>query len=241
MAAILYAGRGSALSHATAASWWGLLPHLPHTADVCAPHRRRSLPTVRVHRARTIDRVRHRGLPVTTVARTLLDFAAVAPVGRLRQAVAEADYLRLPDVDAIDAVAGRGRAGSAALGDVLRAYRPQYARTVSPLEDLLLDLCQAHAIPLPEVNVMVAGYKVDALWSGRRLVAEVDGEAAHGTRARLERDRDRDLALRAAGYRVLRYTWRQVSQRSGEVATDLRRALLLGRTESIQSRGVGTD
>ena len=225
MAALLYAGPRSALSHATAGNWWGLIPYLPHTVDVCAPRPRRSLPTARVHLARRIERARHRGLPVTSVVRMLLDFAAVAPVDRVRQAVAQADYLRLLDLCAMDAEMDRGRAGSTALAEVLGAYRPQYARTLSPLEDRFLDLCRAYDIPLPDVNVIVAGYKVDLLWSGPRVVVELDGAVAHGTAARLEQDRARDLALRGAGYRVLRYTWRQVSERPGDVAADLRRVL----------------
>ena len=102
-----------------------------------------------MHRAQHLERVLHRGLPVTTVARTLLDFASVAPLESVRQAVAEADYLRLLDLEAIDRALGRGRPGSAALRKALQHHRPQYARTLSPLEDRFLDLCQSHGIPLP--------------------------------------------------------------------------------------------
>ncbi len=71
LAAILYAGPGAALSHASATHWWEPLPSLPHTTDVTSPRQRRSLPGVRVHRATTVERLIHRGLPVTPVARTL--------------------------------------------------------------------------------------------------------------------------------------------------------------------------
>jgi REase_MTES_1575 len=172
-----------------------------------------------------VERTRHRGLPVTTVARTLLDFASVAPLDRVRRAVAEAEYLRLLDLEAIDPLLGRGRAGSATLRKALQRHRPQYARTLSPLEDRFLDLCQGYEIPLPEVNVIVAGFKVDAVWRDRRLVVELDGAAAHDTSPRMERDRDRELALRSAGFVVLRYTWRQVTTHPAEIAADLRRAL----------------
>jgi len=228
LAAILYAGPGAALSHVSAASWWDLVPYLPDTVHVSSPHRRRSLRGVRVHHTKHANRVMHRGLPVTPVAKTLVDFAAVAPVERIRKAVAEADFLRLLDLDAIDALTGVGRAGSAKLRRALALHRPEYARTATPLEDLFLDLCRRHRIPFPEVNVKVCGYKVDGLWRQERVVVEVDGGDGHGTRAQMERDRERDLALRAGGYRVHRYTWRQVKTRHRAIAADLRRALGLG-------------
>ncbi|HKH13952.1 MAG TPA: DUF559 domain-containing protein [Solirubrobacterales bacterium] len=99
---------------------------------------------------------------------------------------------------------------------------------MSRLEDLMLDLCRRHRIPFPEVNVKVCGYKVDALWREQRVVAEVDGKPAHGTYAQTARDHERDLVLRASGYSVHRYDWRQVTTERAAVAADLRRALRLG-------------
>jgi very-short-patch-repair endonuclease len=167
----------------------------------------------------------HKGLPVTPVARTLLDFASVAPLDRTRKAVAEADYLRLLDLDAIGEFVGMGSAGSAGLRKALSLHRPEYARTLSPLEDRFLDLCRRHRLPLPEVNVIVADHKVDALWRQQRVVVELDGRRAHGTEARMANDRDRELALRSGGYSVLRYSWRQVTQEHAAVAADVRCAL----------------
>jgi hypothetical protein len=163
LAAILYAGPGAALSHASAAHWWELLPSLPTTTDVTSPKRRKSLPDVRVHHVRDVDRLIHRGLPVTPVHRTLLDFAAVAPPDRVRKAVAQADFHRRIDLGAIDEIIGAGRAGSARLRQALTLHRPEYARTLSPAEDLLLDLCRRHRIPFPEVNAPIGPYTVDAL------------------------------------------------------------------------------
>jgi very-short-patch-repair endonuclease len=180
-----------------------------------------------VHAAGRVERLMHRGLPVTPVARTLLDLAAMAPFDDVRKAVAEADFKRWLDLEALDAEMGRGHRGSAALRSALALHLPQHARTRSPLEDLFLDLCRRHRIPLPDVNVRVAGCEVDALWRERRVIVEVDGADGHATRGQMERDRQRDLALRAAGFSVHRYTWRQVTTRSKLVAADLRRALNL--------------
>jgi very-short-patch-repair endonuclease len=225
LAAILYAGPGAALSHASAAHWWGLLPYLPKTVDVVSPRQRKSVPGVRVHRAVEVDRVMHQGLPVTPLARTLLDFASVASLDRTRRAVAEADYLRLLDLGAIGEIMGMGRAGSAALKKALALHRPEYARTLSPLEDRFLDLCRRHRIRTPEVNVEVGGFTVDMLWRRERLIVELDGAAGHGTDVQRTRDRDRDLTLRSVGHSVLRYSWHQVVQPAAEVAADVRRAL----------------
>jgi very-short-patch-repair endonuclease len=227
LAAILYAGPGAALSHESAAHWWRLLSHLPGSIHVCTPKRRRSLPAVRTHRSRGFERVLHRGLPVTTVPRTLVDLAHAAPTTILRGAVAEADFLRILDLDAIDATLTERRPGSARLKQALELHRPEYARTRSDLEDELLDLCRRYSLPFPEVNLKLCGYTVDALWRDARVVVEVDGRSGHGTIARMERDRQRDLALRAAGFSVHRYTWRQMTTRSKLVAADLRRALSL--------------
>ena len=57
----------------------------------------------------------------------------------------------------------------------------------------------------------VAGYEVDFLWRDHKLVVEVDGFAYHATRTAFERDRARDATLQAAGYRVIRLTWRQIA------------------------------
>lgn len=225
LAAVLYAGPGAALSHASAAHWWELLPSLPSTTDVTSPRRRRSLPGVRVHHLPGFERLMHRGLPVTPVARTLLDFASVAPLDLVRKAVAQADFRRRIDLEAIDAITGVGRPGSARLKEALALHRPEYARTLSPLEDRFLDLCRRHRIPTPQVNVEVCGFKVDMLWRTEHLIVELDGVAGHDTDAQRTRDRHRDLTLRRAGHSVLRYSWHQVALQAAEVAADVRRAL----------------
>ena len=167
----------------------------------------------------------HRGLPLTTVSRTLLDIAAILPLDALRRAVAEADYRRLLDPDAVQAALGKGRPGSAALRRALGRHLPQLAESLSALEDRFLALCQAAALPLPEANAKVSGLMVDALWREQRLVVELDGHAAHATPAAVERDRQRELILRAAGFEVLRYTWAQITGRPEAVVADLRSAI----------------
>jgi len=224
-AALLYAGPDALLSHATAAWWWMLWERTPVRIHVSAAGRRPSTRTVRVHHPRHLDGTRHRGLPVTTPARTLLDLAAVSSGADLRKAIAEAEYRRLVDLSEVEAEARCGRPGSAALRSALIAHRPQLAHTRSVLEERFLALCDARGIPLPQVNVRVAALLVDALWAQERLIVELDGHAAHATPTAVERDRRRELKLRAGGYRVLRYTWAQVTKHPELVAADLQAAL----------------
>jgi very-short-patch-repair endonuclease len=224
-AALLYSGRGAMLSHGTAAFWWGLLNHPPPLIHVSTPTRRKSRDGISVHARRDLERVHRKGLPVTTVAQTLVDFAADGEHDLLRFALANADYHGLLDIKALEAVRGRGVAGSARLGSALATHRPELAHARSKTERMLIELCEAHRLPLPKLNVYRHGWLVDAVWDEQRLVVEVDGYKGHRTRAQLESDHQRDLELRALGYTVLRYTWRQLIETPDAVAADIRRYL----------------
>jgi very-short-patch-repair endonuclease len=234
IAALLYAGSGSALSHLTGLWWLALLPYggragvrgrPPRRFDVTTPGRASSLPDLRLHRGRRIDVITQDGLPVTAVTRTLIDAAPSLPFRDLRVAVAEAEYRGMLDLDELPGTLGRGRRGSAALRRALGRHIPQLARTRSELERRFLELCERHGIRLPEVNAKVAGFTVDALWREARVVVELDGRIAHDSPSRSEADRRRELALRAAGYTLHRYTWHQVTRQPGAVAADLRGGL----------------
>ena len=224
-AAVLYAGLDAMLSHATAAWWWGLVDERPPVVEVSTPHRCRSLDGVRVHGRRTLARVWRRGLPVTDVAQTLLDYAADATLRRLRGAIAEAEYQRMATARDLRPMLARGTRGAANLRRALDHHQPRLALTRSTLEVVFFELCERHELPLPLVNVRLEGLLVDAVWPAHRLVVEVDGGQAHGTPARVARDRANELALRSAGYHVIRYSWWQVTEQPQLVASDLRAAL----------------
>lgn len=97
--------------------------------------------------------------------------------------------------------------------------------TRSDLEITFLELCLDRRIPRPVTAAIVCGYEVDFFWPNHRLVVETDGREDHGTHAAFEEDRIRDAKLTAAGYRVVRFTYRQVARSSSYVA-DVVRALL---------------
>jgi very-short-patch-repair endonuclease len=87
-----------------------------------------------------------------------------------------------------------------------------------------LALCNAHGIPRPLVNTMVEGFEVDFCWPECWLIVETDGHAHHGTRAAFERDRARDARLTELGWRVMRFTDRQVRTDAPSVAAVVMRA-----------------
>jgi very-short-patch-repair endonuclease len=173
------------------------------------------------------DRARRAGIPVTSVARTLLDLAGMLPERQLARAVEEAERLERLDLRAIEDVClrARGRRGVGALLGVLADHSEAATATRSELERAFLGLCEDHRLPPPQVNRVIAGFEVDAVWPRRRLVVELDGYGFHRTRAAFERDRARDAALLLAGYRVLRFTHRRVEREPAAVAATVRGAL----------------
>ncbi len=114
-----------------------------------------------------------------------------------------------------------GQPGGRALRQALAHHLPQLATTASELEIRFLLLLESAGLPTPQTNAYAAGLKVDALWEDAKLIVELDGHATHANPAANETDRHRELILRRAGYRVVRYTWEQVTRRPKEVIADL--------------------
>jgi Protein of unknown function (DUF559) len=224
-AALLHAGSDAVLSHTTAAWIWSLIDAEPTRVHLPTPGRRSSSPDVRIHHTRRVEAVEHGGFRLTPVARTLLDLASLVSGRQLRRALAEADYRRVLDPVELESVLGKGRSGSRALRAAWDAHLPQLAKTLSVLEERFLDLCQQAGIATPEVNGRVGRMRVDALWREQRVAVELDGAAAHGGWAAIKRDRQREIALRAKGFQVVRYTWDQVSKQPATVVADLLRLL----------------
>jgi very-short-patch-repair endonuclease len=213
------------LSHDTAAWWLGLLKLQPRTIHVSAPQRVKNRRNIRVHGRRQLERITHKGLPVTTPSQTILDYAATGPLDLLRFVLSNADHDDVLHVETLVNLAGQGIAGTAALREALRIHLPQLAHTRSRGERLLVTFCQEQGLPIPQVNIKVHGWLVDAVWPDHKLVVEIDGGKGHRTPAQLYTDHQRDLELRAAGYTVLRYTEQQLKDSPAAIATDIRRYL----------------
>jgi hypothetical protein len=229
-AALLYAGPGAMLSHATAAWWWGLIDRRPSTIHLSTPRRCGSRRGIKVHRRRECGRGWHKGLPITTVAQTLLDFAAGASLNRVRTAMANAEYHGLLDVDEVQALLGPGRLGSTKLRTALTRHQPRLAHARSPVEVAFFALCETFGLSLPEVNVRIGEWTVDFFWRKEEVVVEVDPYGDHHTPAQIDRDRRKDLALRAKRLVVHRYSRDQVEQSPDAIAADVSAALAARRT-----------
>ncbi len=228
-AALLYAGPGAVLSHATAAWWRGLINrHPPGPVEVCTPRQVKSLAGLRVHRRRSMERALHRGLAVTTTPQTVLGLAATQELRLVRRALAVLDYRGELDLDALAWLCGQGRAGSAALRRALMIHQPRLARTNGPLEEDFLFWCERYRVPLPQTNVMVHGVIVDAYWPEDALVVELDGAANHSSRGQRRLDKRKELTLREHGIRVVRYDWDLIHDEPARVHTDLRAQLPRG-------------
>ena len=225
IAALLYGGDGSALSHRTAGHCRTLIRSAPPAIHISVRLRRKNVPGVVVHVPREIVAGMHDGLRVTTVGRTLMDMAPTTPDWELRKALAEADYRGVLDAAELCAVLGRGHPGSARLRSAIERHMPELARTLSPLEDVFFLLCEREGIPLPEPNAEIGSYMVDALWEDRRLIVELDGVAAHSSPDQRRRDEVRAAHLRGLGYTLLRFTWHDVVRRPAATAEAVRSAL----------------
>lgn len=232
LAAVLGCGPGAVLSHRSAAALWGLVRSAPRI-EVTAARTRKARSDLVVHRSRRLDsadRATVDGVPVTSVARTLVDLADVVSERVLADAVHESEVRRLFDLAAVRRVLERvsGRAGERRLQRVLAAYDGGLPPVRSEAERRFLALCDRHGLPAPASNVPIGGYEVDFLWRSAGLAVEVDGVAFHHTRRAFQVDRQRDRELAALGIHVVRVTWRDVTKDAtalaGQLATILARS-----------------
>jgi very-short-patch-repair endonuclease len=236
--AVLACGRGAVLSRRSAAAGWGILNTDGRRFDVVAPGRsggrvgdEARIDLRRTRRLPDDDVTVLRGIPMTTVGRTLLDLSGVVGARVLRRAVHEAEVAGLLDVEAVLATIERnpGRRGTRALRTALGVSAPdphngEFANT-------FFALCLDYGLPSPQLGVHVDGgdrlYEVDALFAAERLIVELDGGQVHRTARNFQTDRRRDSVLAALDYQTLRYTWHRLREEPAAIAGELRRVLAL--------------
>jgi uncharacterized protein DUF559 len=230
MAAVLAYGPGTVLSHRAAAALWGMRGGT--WVEVTATGARRGRHGIQVHRAALPEdeRTTHRGIPTTTVPRTLLDLSAVVQQHEVRSALRRAEQLRLGDSLSLQDLIARypRRPGLKAIKALLSEAGIGARIIRSELEERFQDFLIRIGLPLPQTNVVIEGYEVDCVWPEQRLIVELDGHATHSPTYAFELDRARDRRLEAAGWHVIRITWRQLELEADLVEADLRRLLLRG-------------
>ena len=211
LAAVKACGPTAALSHFSAAALWGFLTWEQRRPEVTLPDARQH-PGIHAHRSRTLtanDVTRHKGIPVTTPARTLHDLSSKLPFNALRRAARQAQSLRLVKPQ-----------------DLPRTIAP--APTRSELEDVLLDLILRGGLEPPDVNVplYIQGRRIipDLRWPAQRLTVEADGAQWHDNPTARAEDAERQALLEAHGERVVRVTWDQATRHPGQTLERLTQA-----------------
>lgn len=232
MAAVLACGPDAVLSHRSAADLLGIRESRRAQVDVTAPGRRGRAPRgIDAHRDGSLvaaDRTEVNRIPCASVARTLLDFAAVEPIWELRKAVGEAEVKRVLDKGAVrDLIKrSRGRRGVARLRMVLDEIHPETKRTRSYMERLFLGMCTRAELPRPEVNVTLRiggdDFKPDFLWRDAGLIVEADSRQFHDTDMAFLDDRRREQRLQLAGWRVSHCTWWEIEHESRRLGETIR-------------------
>ena len=226
VAACSGAGRTSALSHRAAGALHAILRSVPSgPIDVTAAHRHR-LRGIRCHRVRGLhpeDVTTVDAIPVTTVARTLLDLAETLPPQRLHDALEQSLRIDKFDLGQINATIARnpGRHGIRPLTRTL-AELPDVAPTLwSDLEVELAGLLRGTDLPRPLTNAVVEGEPVDFFWPDHGLIVEVDGDPWHRLASDRTADARRDRKLTRAGFTVLRVTGTELRTGPDQVLADI--------------------
>jgi len=233
MAAVLFAGDDAVLSHRSAAALWAIRATSRRAIDITVAGSRRDRAGIEYHSSvlAADERTVHDGIPVTTVARTIVDLAGVVPANHVRRAIEEADVRGHAGEVPLAALVARhpNRRGIAVVRAALQRRR---GVTRGELEARFQDFLTEHGLPEPQTNVHLRIgdrlAEVDCVWPATRLVVELDGRAAHDTAAAFERDRAKDRALHRAGWRPVRVTWRQLHDEPRALAGDLRALLAAG-------------
>jgi very-short-patch-repair endonuclease len=235
MAAALWAGHGSLISHGTAAALWGMDGARTGKVELWVPLPRDPRhELVIVHRGQRLDRADRTMLgpiPITTPVRTLIDVSARLEDARLLNAMEDAIRRGLVKADRLAArlaaLRHSGRPGAGRLAELLAARHGPALE--SQLEARVWLLLQRSGLPLPQRQywVSLAGrrYRLDFAWPELRVGLECDGWEHHGRRSAFAPDRARLAEFASARWHVLPVTWQAVTKEPERVERWVRRAL----------------
>jgi uncharacterized protein DUF559 len=236
MAAVLFRGRGALISYQSAAWLWGFEKKLEIPVRVSVRWRGHAQDAIGLHHCpalRDEDIAETERLPVTGVARTLLDYASEAKTYRLQRAIDQADRLELLDLAAIDLITEevRGHRGRTPLLKAMSIYREKGV-TRSGGEKRMLAALADVGVRLPAVNNFVEGYELDFFWDQERFGVELDSWEHHRGRRSFEEDRKRQEELAMAGIETIRITGTRLRREPRGVAMRIA-AHLARRQQSI--------
>jgi very-short-patch-repair endonuclease/phosphoribosylcarboxyaminoimidazole (NCAIR) mutase len=228
LAAVKACGEGAVLSGPAAAHLYGLVKRSAPIPHVSAPRKRRVRGVV-TKRSRELECTLHRGIPITTVARTLVDLASSLALSDLTLACHEAGVKYKTTPRQVEAVLARHPTARGARDlRLVTAGRAPVAQSV--LERRFLALLRAHALPLPVTNKPAGTFRVDCRWPEYRLTVELDSYRFHNSRYSWEQDRRRERGACARGDDFRRYTYGDVQENPEpmlhELSACLRRAAL---------------
>lgn len=222
IAAALAVGPDALASHRSAAHLWGVARPADDPVDVIITGRRRlpSLVGVIVHRPKDLQHLipqRRSGIRCTNILRSVLDLGAVDP-SAVSDAIGHALSNGLCSLGAFERTviqhSEHGRAGIVALRDAVADWSIDRKPSDSVLEQVMHRLIATYRLPDVEFHPTIAGFEVDFRVIGTPVILECDGWTYHGLqRATFERDRERDADLIAAGWIVVRFTYRAITMR----------------------------
>jgi hypothetical protein len=226
VAAVKACGEGALLWGRPAAHLFGLLKGAPPPPEVMTPTKRR-VKGIKTRRSRNVDprdATIFRGIPITTVPRTLVDLAPDLRLNQLSRAFHEASVRHGTEPQHVEAVLDR-RPNSPGAGKLRKVMHGDVHLTLSKLERAFLTQLTSAGLPLPETNKPAGGRYVDCRWPAHRLTVELDSYRFHNSRHAWEKDRRREREAHARGDDFRRYTYGDVCEHPKLMLSELRALL----------------
>lgn len=230
IAAVKACGNRSAVCGLAAAHLWGLIKGSLPRPEVLGPVMRQ-VPGVVTHRAYELqgsELTSWRGIPLTSVPRTLVDLASSLSKPALARACHEAEVIHHTTPAQVEEVLAL-RSNARGVGALRRILHGGMPISLSRLESRFLERLRAARLPLPATNQRVGGFRVDCRWPEHRLTVELDSYRFHNSRHSWEKDRLREREARARGDEFRRYAPTDVFEDPAFMLCELRS--LLGQSE----------
>jgi hypothetical protein len=216
MAAVKACGDGALLSGLAAAHLLGLVKGKAPPPEVTAPTRRRAArysPSICRN-----DGTKWKGIPVTTVPRTLIDLAPRLSEERLARACHEAGVLHKTTPAMVERLLKQNAPGATKLRAVLRGDAKVL---LSKLEKRFVERLRGAGLPLPETNKVASGRRVDCRWPEHKLTVELNSYTFHNSKHSWQQDYTRQREAYDRGDAFRSYTWEDVFEGPGQMMREL--------------------